>query len=170
MVYLGLGSSLGDRWENLELAILRLVESPGLELMGCSSVYESPHLGLKSEDAERYPAHLNCVIHLRAITNPYSLLNRIYKVELLGGRDRTEKWGPRTIDIDILLFGRRVLREESLLIPHPEIMKRAFVLLPLLELNPLIKMPDGTELAPGCLDPGVLSQVIRKVEDRELLL
>ena len=101
---------------------------------------------------------------------PEGILEIIKKVESAGGRDRSEKWGPRTIDIDILLYGSRVYESESLCVPHPGLLKRAFALVPLLELNPQLCLPDGTELKCHLNDPEVASQQIRRVEIDELFL
>ena len=170
LVYLGLGSSLGDRWECLQAAVRRLAENHQLKLEAVSSVYESPHLGLKKEDANRYPMHFNCVLSLRTSQSPGELLHIVRAIEDLGGRERGQKWAPRTIDIDILLYGNVSFEGDGLSIPHPGLHKRSFVLLPLLELNTELCLPGGTEVKSFLEDPILAQQQIRRIVDRELLL
>lgn len=147
IAYLGLGSSLGDRWGHLRDAVQRLQQmGPGVRVLAVSPVYESPHLGLDPEDAQRYPSHLNCVIRVETVLSPHALLERALMVERAGGRQRIEKWGPRTIDIDILLYADLVLMADTLTVPHPGLTERAFVVLPLYDLAPDLVLPDGYPL------------------------
>lgn len=148
IVYLGLGSSLGERSENLYAALRRLeTGGPGIHVTAVSPLYESPHLGLLPDDETKYPPHLNCVARIETMLSPQDLLERIRAVENAGGRQRQEKWGPRTIDIDILLYADRTLNTENLIVPHPGLAERAFVVLPLYDLAPDLRLPDGRPLA-----------------------
>lgn len=139
--YLGLGSNLGEREEFLRQAVRRLAGSPALRLTGSSSVYETEPVGCLDQ-----PAFLNLVIRVETEVGPRELLTVCQEVEDTLGRVRAERWGPRVIDIDILLYGRQSIAEPDLVIPHPEMGMRAFVLIPLEELEPEAKRPEG-ELA-----------------------
>ncbi len=161
IAYLGLGSSLGDRESHLRAALHRLESlGPGVRVIDVSPVYESPHLGLKPEDAERFPAHLNCVVRIETTLTPEELLQRVRAVEEAGKRQRQQKWGPRTIDVDILLYGNRTLQTESLTLPHPGLAERAFVLRPLADLAPDLRLPDGRAVADLLRAESVRSQRI----------
>jgi 2-amino-4-hydroxy-6-hydroxymethyldihydropteridine diphosphokinase len=144
-VLLGLGASIGDRERNLRDALERLAAA-GVTIRAVSSIYESPHLGLETGDEQRYPPHLNLVAAADTTLQPEELLDLVHSVETAGGRVRTERWGPRTIDIDIIDYGGLELQTERLALPHPGIAKRAFVAIPLLELRPEHRLPDGTLL------------------------
>ncbi len=149
-VYLGLGSSLGDRLGYLQEAVNNLSAYQGSDYIGVeavSYVYESPHLGLMSEDEGNYPPHLNVAIKITTNQDPYQLLKKIHDVERAGGRERLIHWGPRTIDIDILLFGDLTLNTERLQIPHPGLPTRSFVLLPLSDIAPGLRLPNGDTVA-----------------------
>jgi 2-amino-4-hydroxy-6-hydroxymethyldihydropteridine diphosphokinase len=167
--FLGLGSSLGDRVGNLRAAIERLRSEPGIDPLGWSPVYESPHLGLNPGDEYRYPAHLNCVLIVETTLAPESLLDAAIRVENSGGRTRDERWGPRTIDIDLLLYGDRTLRTDRLVLPHPEMRRRSFVLRPLADLAPELRLPDGTAVSDLLQSEPVRSQRIARAA-YELLL
>ncbi|MEX0786192.1 MAG: 2-amino-4-hydroxy-6-hydroxymethyldihydropteridine diphosphokinase [Dehalococcoidia bacterium] len=133
-VYLGLGANLGDRQRNLAMALRRL--EPLVRIEAVSSLYETDPVGPQDQ-----PPFLNAVC--RAITGlpPRGLLRHIEEVERDIGRRRGERWGPRPIDIDLLLYGDLVLDEGGLRVPHPELQERAFVLAPLAELAPELAHP-----------------------------
>ncbi|HLJ56395.1 MAG TPA: 2-amino-4-hydroxy-6-hydroxymethyldihydropteridine diphosphokinase [Chthonomonadaceae bacterium] len=158
-VLLGLGASLGDRAANLREALRRLADA-GVEVRAVSSTYESPHLGLLPGDSERYPAHLNLVAAAETNLSPEALLDRIHEVEAAGGRARSERWGPRTIDIDILDYDGREMRTDRLTLPHPGIAQRAFVAAPLLDLQPDYRLPDGRRLRDRMAEEPLKSQKI----------
>jgi 2-amino-4-hydroxy-6-hydroxymethyldihydropteridine diphosphokinase len=146
--YLGLGASLGDRLSRLQEAVDRLQgDGTDLEVVQVSPVYESPHLGIDPGDERRYPPHLNAVLQVRTSLSPLELLERAQAVEEAGGRQRELRWGPRTIDVDLLLYAHRIVHTERLTLPHPELARRAFVVTPLLDLAPALRLPDGTSLA-----------------------
>ncbi|CAM3656071.1 2-amino-4-hydroxy-6-hydroxymethyldihydropteridine diphosphokinase [Brevibacillus invocatus] len=124
--YLALGSNLGDRADNLKQAIERLSQQPGVRVVRVSSVYETDPVGNVEQDA-----FLNMVIAVETEHTPEQLLDTALSIEQELGRVRTIRWGPRTIDIDVLLYGQERVQLEHLQIPHPELTKRAFVLVPL---------------------------------------
>lgn len=162
--YLGLGSSVGDRQGNLQAALQRL-EGPELHVCAVSPVYQTPHLGLQPGDETRYPPHLNLVACIETDLSPEKLLGRIHEVEALGGRQRAERWGPRTIDIDILLYGDLEVRTPALTLPHPGIAERAFVVVPLADLAPELRLPDGRSVEALRASAAIRSQRIERVCD-----
>ena len=140
--YLGLGSNLGEREELLRQAIERLTHPAALRLTGISSVYETEPVGRLDQ-----PAFLNLVIRVETELEPHDLLARCQEAENSLGRVREERWGPRVIDIDILLYGQESVAEPDLVIPHPEMGMRSFVLVPLVELEPEVRGPGGEPVA-----------------------
>lgn len=163
--YLGLGSSVGDRREHLSRALHRLrLQGTVLSIKALSSVYESPHLGRQPGDEARYPAHLNLAAEISTSLPPLELLDLVQQIEDEGGRMRTDRWGPRTIDIDILFYGDVRLRSDRLTLPHPEICRRAFVVFPLAELNPGLVVEDGRSIQDLTVSDGNLSQRIKLCE------
>lgn len=164
--YLGLGSSMGDRQAHLRDALRRLeTAGSGLHVTAVSPLYQTPHLGLKPGDETRYPPHLNLVARIETEISPEELLQRLQGVEEDGGRQRTERWGPRTIDIDILLYGDTVLQTSALTLPHPGIAERAFVVVPLADLAPDLRLPDGRSVAALRASAAIRSQSIERVDD-----
>ncbi len=134
-VYLGLGSNVGDRTAQLRTAEELIRQHIG-KIVRRSHLYETEPWGNPKQDA-----FLNRVVMVNTTLAPRELLEAIAKIERQMGRQRKEKWGPRVIDIDILFYWRRVIRDKGLEIPHPELHKRAFVLVPLLELAPDLEHP-----------------------------
>jgi len=137
-VYLSLGSNLGKREQNLATAVEALGRI--LSEIRCSSIYETRPMYVVEQ-----PKFLNMVVAGLCALQPPELLRRILALELQMGRDRRSyrPKGPRIIDIDILLFGRRIIKQEDLSIPHPRLKERQFVLVPLLELEPDLQDPEG---------------------------
>jgi 2-amino-4-hydroxy-6-hydroxymethyldihydropteridine diphosphokinase len=135
IVYLGLGSNVGDS-EALLQAALDELNGPGLKLLKASSLYETEPIGLRDQ-----PWFLNMAAEFETELFPKQLLHRIAAVEKSLGRKRTVRNGPRTIDIDILLYGNAVVNTEELEIPHPRYRERRFTLAPLAELNPGLRDP-----------------------------
>jgi 2-amino-4-hydroxy-6-hydroxymethyldihydropteridine diphosphokinase len=129
LAYLSLGSNLGDRLGYLARAV-SLLDRDGAVVLRTSSVYETAPQGKTDQ-----PAFLNMVIEVDTVLTPKNLLRRIQTVESVLGRVRTVRWGPRTIDIDLLLYNETILYEADLELPHPRMGDRAFVLIPLLELG-----------------------------------
>ena len=148
ITYLGLGTNLGDRWANLRETLRLLAAGPGLRLLCCSQVYETEPWGVADQ-----PHFLNCAAKVAVTLSPESLLTRCKEVEEKIGRQAGPRWGPRLIDVDILLYGDQTVTLPHLEIPHPRLHLRAFALLPLAELAPAaIHPPLGQsigELARG---------------------
>ncbi len=129
--YLGLGSNLGDRKDFINRAISRLVSHPDIDMLKCSSIIETKAFGKIDQ-----PDFLNCVLKIDTNLTPSELLELCLKTEKNLGRIRYENWGPRTIDIDVLLYEDKIIDQKDLTIPHPGIPKRKFVLTSLNELCP----------------------------------
>lgn len=140
--YLSLGSNLGNRLHYLAAALQRL-EAAHTHVVGVSSVYETLPQGKTDQ-----PLFLNMAAAVETELDAHSLLHHMQAVEQALGRVRLEKWGPRTIDIDLLLYGEAVIQEPDLIVPHPYMCQRAFVMVPLLELNPHLTLPGGQPLGP----------------------
>ncbi|MDI3534371.1 MAG: 2-amino-4-hydroxy-6-hydroxymethyldihydropteridine diphosphokinase [Thermosediminibacterales bacterium] len=138
---LSLGSNLGNREKNLKQALKMLENDKTTKIRKVSSVYETEPVGYKNQ-----AWFLNLAVIIDTDLEPHDLLEHIKKIELSLKRVKTIKWGPRTIDIDILLYKDIILNETDLVIPHPEMTNRAFVLVPLLEIEPEIKDPWGVPL------------------------
>ncbi len=134
-VYLSLGSNLGDRESHLQSALAAL-PAAGIEVARTSSLYET-----EPQDVRDQGWFLNLVAECRTELFPVQLLGRLQKIELQLGRKRSIPKGPRTIDIDIILYGRAIIRMPSLEIPHPRFRERRFVLAPLQELAPELRDP-----------------------------
>ncbi|MDO8540672.1 MAG: 2-amino-4-hydroxy-6-hydroxymethyldihydropteridine diphosphokinase [Opitutaceae bacterium] len=129
--YLAIGSNLGERSWHLAEAVRRLHAPPQLRVVVVSSVYASPAVGYAAQ-----PEFLNAVLRVTTTCSPYELLARCLQIEADLGRVRLERWGPRTIDIDVLLYEELVLDDPALTIPHARMRKRSFVLTPLAEIAP----------------------------------
>lgn len=157
LVYLGLGSNMGDREASLRTALDQL-SAPDLRLLRVSSFYETEPIGFREQ-----PWFLNLAAEFETDLLPEELLQRMQKVEMDMGRTRTIVNGPRTIDIDILLHGDLVMKTEGLEIPHPRYRERRFTLAPLAELNPGLKDPV-TGWTMGEMLAGLAGQSIRKIE------
>lgn len=140
--FLGLGSNLGDRLNFLQRAVNLLDADRKVDVDVVSSVYETERVG--GPEQGRF---LNLAARVRTRRSPQRLLRLCHEVEQRLGRVRAERWGPRTIDIDILLWHGRVVATRSLQVPHPRLAERAFALVPLVEVAPGMRMPDGTSLA-----------------------
>lgn len=136
-MWVGLGSNLGDRAANLQCAV-DILSASDLQVTALSHVYESRAI-LK----ENQPDFLNAVAQIETLVIPHELLWRCLSVENEMGRVRAERYGPRIIDVDVLLYGQARINEPDLVIPHPGIKDRAFVLIPLLEIAPNASLPDG---------------------------
>lgn len=139
-VFLSLGSNVGDRRSFLEQALARL-DRAGVRVVRRSSVYETAPWGPVPQSW-----FLNLVAEVRTALNPRALLTCTQAVEAALGRTREVRWGPRTVDVDIILYGDRVVWEPDLVIPHPRLRERGFVLVPLFEIAPELVLPDGTRL------------------------
>lgn len=129
--YLSLGSSMGDRKSYLDTAIKKLSETRGIVVKKVSSYVETEPCGGVAENG-----FLNCAVEIETYLTPHGLLDEIHRIESECGRVRTVRWGDRTLDIDVIFFGRKTVEDDDLQIPHPEYAKRAFVLVPLNEIAP----------------------------------
>ena len=134
-VYLALGTNLGDRLANLKQAVSAL--PPIVRLVAASPVYETPPWGYVEQ-----PAFLNQVIRAETDLDPHALLAYLKQTEINVGRKTTFRYGPRVIDLDILFYDEILLNSPELTIPHPNIPERAFVLVPLADLNPDLRHPS----------------------------
>jgi dihydroneopterin aldolase/2-amino-4-hydroxy-6-hydroxymethyldihydropteridine diphosphokinase len=155
-VFLGLGSNMGDRVRLLEQALGALQASGRVQVVRRSALYETAPVGRTDQ-----PSFLNMVAQVETDLPPEDLLALALEVERTLGRVRGERWGPRPIDIDILLYGDAVVDTPSLVIPHPEITRRRFVLEPLLEIAPHATLPDGRRLDQFL--PQVYDQAVRRL-------
>ncbi len=150
-VYIGIGSNLGDRRGNCLEAVERIGKMPDCRMTGCSDWYLTKPVGV--EDQEWF---VNGVASLTVEVSPQVLLRRVLDIEADMGRVRRELWGPRIIDLDILLFGREIIQEENLKVPHPLMHLRRFV------LEPLVK------LVPDLIHPGLgvsMMELLRRLPD-----
>jgi len=157
-VFVALGTNLGDRSHNLDLAVERLGESDGIEVVARSRTYETDPLGPPGQ-----APYLNAVVELRTRLGPRALLERLLALESLAGRERDpaqERWGPRVLDLDLLLYDESCLDDPDLTIPHPRLHERGFVLEPLCDLAPELRHPRLGErigdLARKHRDPGAV--------------
>ncbi len=141
--YIGLGSNLNDPARQLQLAVAALAQLPGSRLVACSRLYRSVPLGPQDQ-----PDYVNAVAALETSLDPEELLRLLQAIEREQGRIRgMVRWGPRTLDLDILLYGNAEIATSRLRVPHPGLRERNFVLYPLAELAPGLVLPDGTTLA-----------------------
>lgn len=141
--YLGLGSNIGDRRANLEEAVAAL-PAHGVAVVATSSVYETEPVGLVLDQREFY----NACLRIETDHDPEELLSACKDVERSLGREPGgQRHGPRPIDVDVLLLNGFEYESDRLTLPHPEVTSRRFVLVPLLELEPSLTLPDGTSLA-----------------------
>jgi len=141
--YFGLGSNIGDRLGYLTRACEMMYNAPGLARHAVSGIYETEPWGLVDQ-----PAFLNCVVRAFTDLDPDGLLALARRIEGALGRTRSAdvRWGPRTIDVDILMVGDLAVNRPDLTIPHPRMWERSFVLIPLLDLEPDMHAPDGRSL------------------------
>ena len=141
--YLGLGSNVGDRRERLERAVGAL-PSHGVRVVASSSVYDTEPVGLVPDQRDFF----NACVRIKTAHEPEDLLDACKAVERELGRPAGgERHGPRPIDVDVLLLDSLEYSSERLSLPHPEVRSRRFVLVPLLELDPELTLPDGTRVA-----------------------
>ncbi|WP_106802610.1 2-amino-4-hydroxy-6-hydroxymethyldihydropteridine diphosphokinase [Pseudomonas sp. S5D5] len=140
-IYIGMGSNLAAPDQQLRSAIEALAQLPGTTVAGVSAFYQSDSL------LPGQPHYTNAVAALDSSLAPLELLDALQAIENDQGRERLERWGPRTLDLDILLFGDRLIDEPRLKVPHYQMHLRAFVLYPLAELAPAsLQMPNGQTL------------------------
>lgn len=140
---IGVGTNLGDRLATIEAALWTLDEADGIDVVDVSGIWETAPWG--GVDQQPY---LNAVVLVDTTLSPHDLLADLQATEAAFGRDRDRevRWGPRTLDLDVLLYGEDELDTPDLVVPHPRLVERAFVLVPLLEVMPGGRLPDGTRL------------------------
>jgi 2-amino-4-hydroxy-6-hydroxymethyldihydropteridine diphosphokinase len=146
---IALGSNLGDSRAILEAAIVMLAKTPGITVTSQSSWYRTAPIGPPQPD------YLNGCVILEVQLIPHDLLQTLLSIEKQFGRERRERWGPRTLDLDILLFDNLIIDTSTLQIPHPRMTERAFVLVPLAEIA-----PDLIEPTSGC----AIAQLVQRVD------
>lgn len=152
-VYIALGSNIGDREKYLLDAIKKINRHPSIEVVNISSIYETDPIGYTDQDL-----FLNMVINVNTDLTASELLFSLQDIEKQLDRKREVKWGPRTLDLDILLFNYENIEAEQLIVPHPRMHERAFVLIPLFELNNDISIPTLDE---------PISTIIDQLQDKE---
>lgn len=140
--YVGLGANLGDAQATVRAAMAALAELPQTRLLAASSLYRSAPVGYLDQ-----PDFINAVAAIETELAPHALLDGLLSIEQQHGRQRSFRNAPRTLDMDLLLYGERQLHDERLTVPHPRMLERAFVLLPLAQLAPGLQLPDGHALA-----------------------
>jgi 2-amino-4-hydroxy-6-hydroxymethyldihydropteridine diphosphokinase len=159
VAYLGLGSNLGDPVRQLQAAISALAELPSTRLLRQSALYRCAPWGIVDQ-----PEFVNAVVEIETSLTPQALLAGMLDIEQRAGRVRDAmRWGPRLIDLDLLVYGDRVISEGGLDVPHPRIGERAFVLVPLAELEPALQVP-GQGVALAMLSAIDASNCVRIVE------
>jgi 2-amino-4-hydroxy-6-hydroxymethyldihydropteridine diphosphokinase len=156
--YIGLGANLDDPRGQLEAALAALAAHTGVELLAVSSVCESDPVGPVSDQ----PAFLNAVAEISTILPAADLLAALHGIENDLGRTRTVRFGPRTCDLDLLLYGDLESDDPALLLPHPRLAERRFVLDPLTELAPMLELPDGRRVRD--LRHAVRDQGVRRLD------
>ena len=148
-VYIGLGSNMEQPRQHITTAIEALGKIQSTQTVNVSSLYKSKPVGPQNQDD-----YVNAVAELETELTPLDLLDNLQEIENEHGRVRKERWGPRTLDLDILMFGDDVINNDRLTIPHPEMMNRSFVFVPLAEINPECIIPGK----------GLLSDLLTNVD------
>ncbi|HBY9529155.1 TPA: 2-amino-4-hydroxy-6-hydroxymethyldihydropteridine diphosphokinase [Klebsiella aerogenes] len=142
LVYIAIGSNLASPLEQVNAAIRALADIPDSRVVSISSLYRTPPLGPQDQ-----PDYLNAAVALETSLAPEALLAHTQRIELQQGRVRkAERWGPRTLDLDIMLFGDAIINSERLTVPHYDMKNRGFMLWPLFEIAPQLHFPDGLAL------------------------
>lgn len=153
--FIGIGSNLEDPVQQVRTAFTELAALPGSTLRARSSLYETPPMGPAGQ-----PHYINAVAELATILTPHQLLDELQRIERAHRRVRREHWGPRTLDLDLLVYGMETIDDERLRVPHPGVARRAFVLVPLAEIAPGLQIPGLA--SPAALLAGVAADDIRK--------
>ncbi len=155
LAYIGLGSNLEGPKEQIKRALIALNDTTDIEVSGLSSLYRSKPL-----DGSDQPDYINAVCRVKTHLSALELLYVCQGIESKQHRVRDERWGPRTIDLDIILYGTQVIASKKLVVPHPEMMNRAFVLVPLKEIEPNLIVPILGSLT-GLIDKIDTSKLIK---------
>lgn len=141
IAFISLGSNIGNRLEYLQQAVDLLQQIEHVNVANMSSVYETDPVGYEDQ-----AAFLNMVVEIKTILTPHEILKKCNEIEAKLGRKRDIRWGPRTVDLDILLYNEENVKTEDLIIPHPRMMERGFVLIPLVELQANLVDPQSKQL------------------------
>ncbi len=136
LAYIGLGSNLNSPKQQIKDAVMALHTAKDVEVVNLSSLYQSPPV-----DGSKQPDYINAIVQVNTHLTPLELLYVCQDIETQQHRVREKKWGARTIDLDIIIYGVQVVASKQLIIPHPQMMNRAFVLIPLAELEDDLKVP-----------------------------
>ncbi|HFD2908190.1 TPA: 2-amino-4-hydroxy-6-hydroxymethyldihydropteridine diphosphokinase [Klebsiella quasipneumoniae subsp. similipneumoniae] len=156
LAYIALGSNLASPLAQVQAAIHTLGEIPHSRVVNVSSFYRTPPLGPQDQ-----PDYLNAAVALETTLSPEALLDHTQRIELQQGRVRkAERWGPRTLDLDIMLFGDALINSERLTVPHYDMRNRGFMLWPLFEIAPDLHFPDGMALRAVLDDLGAAKPAI----------
>ena len=142
IAYIALGSNLNTPLEQLKRALNALAQLPQTQLMAVSSFYRSKPLGPQDQ-----PDYLNAAVEISTALSPLALLDELQRIENEQGRVRLRRWGERTLDLDILLYGDEIIQTERLTVPHYDMHNREFVIVPLAEIAPNLILPNGQKLA-----------------------
>lgn len=137
LCYIGIGSNLGDSFKNCKKAVELIALEKGINLETVSSFYKTEPVGIENQDF-----FVNAVLEIKTLFSPQNLLKTLLDIEQKLGRERNIKGGPRIIDIDLLFYGQDIITERNLIVPHPEIHKRRFVLEPLCEIASFFVHPS----------------------------
>lgn len=141
-VYIALGANLADPLSTLKQAVQTLQQHPELHHFKVSSFYRSKPMGPQDQ-----PDYVNAVAEFHTALAPLTLLDELQAIEQQYGRQRLRHWGPRTLDLDLLLYDHQQIQEPRLTVPHPGIAERDFVVVPLAELAPQLQLPDGRSVS-----------------------
>ena len=155
---IGIGSNLGSPAENCKSAISLLCESDSISLLKQSALYQSEPIGKKNQ-----PWFVNAAIEIQTTLSPESLLKTLLNIEQQMGRTRSEKWGPRIIDLDILDYEGRIINSKPLTLPHPEMLNRRFVLEPLSEISSSVIHPVKKKSIQSLLNELPKIPVVKKI-------
>ena len=136
LAYVGIGANLGPREETLRRAVELLGRADGVEVVGVSELRETDPVGVVDQ-----PPFLNGAVSVETTLSPRALLDLLLEIERSLGRVRGERWGPRVVDLDLLVYGNEVVDEPGLHVPHPRLHERRFALEPLAEMNPELEIP-----------------------------
>lgn len=153
IAYLSIGSNIEDREKNIHDACNLLKREKGVNILSVSSIYETDPVGYTDQGK-----FLNIAVKVETELIAEDLLDKCLQIEKEMGRTRKIRWGPRTIDLDILLYNNENIETEKLIVPHPRMHERAFVLVPLLEIDPAVQLPNATT---------PLHQILDEIPDKE---
>jgi 2-amino-4-hydroxy-6-hydroxymethyldihydropteridine diphosphokinase len=155
IAYIGIGGNLGDARATVAHALAALADHPAIELVANSACYNTAPIDAAGDD------YVNAVAKIQTQLDAHALLDALQDIEAAHGRTRPYRNAPRTLDLDILLYGHATIHDSRLDVPHPRMTERAFVLVPLLEIDPQMALPDNTPLH-RFLD-GVADQAIQRL-------